>query len=123
MLSQGTVPATPAGASVRGRPEDGRLQLDGRWTADQAPAVEAAAARIAASGRAGPLALDLSGIERLDTLGAWVLERTRAEIEQAGGTFAYLGCPAGAPHPARRGPPARARAAGAAAAWPDRRRP
>mgnify|MGYP002654094591 CR=1 FL=1 len=30
MLSQDTV---PAGASVRDRPADGRLQLDGRWTA------------------------------------------------------------------------------------------
>ncbi|MDF2599657.1 MAG: MlaE family lipid transporter permease subunit, partial [Methylobacterium brachiatum] len=32
MLSEGMVP----GASLRDRPADGRLALDGRWTADQA---------------------------------------------------------------------------------------
>jgi phospholipid/cholesterol/gamma-HCH transport system permease protein len=79
------------GASLRDRPADGRLALDGRWTADQAPTVEANAARILAAGRAAPVAVDLSGIERLDTLGAWVLERTRAEIEQAGGALTYVG--------------------------------
>lgn len=79
------------GASLRDRPADGRLALDGRWTADQAPTVEANAARLLAAGRAGPVAADLSGIERLDTLGAWVLERTRAEIEQAGGRLTYVG--------------------------------
>lgn len=84
LLSEGTVPGALAGAALRDRTADGRLTLDGRWTADQGPAVEAAAAGIAAAGRAGPVAVDLSAIERLDTLGAWVLERTRAEIEQAG---------------------------------------
>jgi len=79
------------GASLRDRPADGRLALDGRWTADQAPTVEANAARILAAGRAGAVAVDLSGIERLDTLGAWVLERTRAEIAQAGGALTYVG--------------------------------
>ncbi|MDP4025938.1 MlaE family lipid ABC transporter permease subunit [Methylobacterium sp. NEAU 140] len=67
------------------------MALGGRWTADQAPAVEAAAARLAAAGRGAALAVDMAGIERLDTLGAWVLERTRAEIEAAGGRLAYLG--------------------------------
>jgi len=90
LLSEGTVPGALAGAALRERSADGRLVLDGRWTADQAPAVEAAAAGIAAAGRAGPVAVDLSGIARLDTLGAWVLERTRAEIAQAGSTLTYL---------------------------------
>ncbi|SFL47282.1 ABC transporter permease [Methylobacterium pseudosasicola] len=79
------------GASLRDRPAEGRLALDGRWTADQAPTVEANAARLLAAGRAGAVAVDLSGIERLDTLGAWVLERTRAEIEQSGGRLTYVG--------------------------------
>nr|WP_238206224.1 MlaE family lipid ABC transporter permease subunit [Methylobacterium aerolatum] len=67
----------------------GVLQLGGRWTADQAPSVEAAAARIAASGARADVTVDLGAVERLDTLGAWVLERTRAEVEAAGGRLAY----------------------------------
>ena len=69
----------------------GRVILHGRWTADQGPAVERASAEIAAQGRSQPVLVDLSGLARLDTLGAWVLERTRAEIEAAGGRLAYAG--------------------------------
>ena len=69
----------------------GRVTLTGRWTADQAPGVEDAASRITAQGAAHPVLIDLSRIERLDTLGAWVLERTRGEIEGAGGRLAYAG--------------------------------
>ena len=87
MLSEGLAPGT----LLRDGPAEGGLVLAGRWTADRAPAVEAAAARIGAAGRARALALDLSGVERLDTLGAWVLERTRAEVEGAGGALTYLG--------------------------------
>ncbi|MBK3402166.1 MlaE family lipid ABC transporter permease subunit [Methylorubrum populi] len=69
----------------------GRVILHGRWTADQGPAVERASAEIAAQGRSQPVLVDLSGLARLDTLGAWVLERTRAEIEAAGERLAYAG--------------------------------
>ncbi|WP_245571991.1 ABC transporter permease [Methylobacterium sp. 17Sr1-1] len=75
-------------------------RLAGRWTADQAPAVEAASAEMlaaaspACASTAGaspavglPLVIDLSGLARLDTLGAWVLERTRAALP-AGTTYA-----------------------------------
>ncbi|GEP02192.1 ABC transporter permease [Methylobacterium oxalidis] len=72
-------------------PGSGRVALAGRWTADQAPSVEAAAARIAAEAAGRPVLVDLGRIERLDTLGAWVLERTRGEIEAAGGRLAYAG--------------------------------
>ncbi|KQP50483.1 ABC transporter permease [Methylobacterium sp. Leaf399] len=71
--------------------EGGTVALSGRWTADEAPAVEAAAARITQDARAQPVRIDLSGVMRLDTLGAWVLERTRGEVEAAGGTFVYAG--------------------------------
>ena len=69
----------------------GRVRLSGRWTADQGAAVERAGAAIATSGTHLPLLVDLSEVVRLDTLGAWVLERTRAEIEAAGGRLAYAG--------------------------------
>ncbi|MCJ2112341.1 MlaE family lipid ABC transporter permease subunit [Methylobacterium sp. E-025] len=72
-------------------PGDGRVALDGRWTADQGGAVEIAAARIAAEARSRPVMVDLSAVARLDTLGAWVLERTRGEIEAAGGRLSYAG--------------------------------
>ena len=87
MLTEGLAP----GMASLTEAGDGRLRLGGRWTADQAPAVEAAAARIAAAGTRAGVTVDLGEVERLDTLGAWVLERTRGEIEAAGGTLAYLG--------------------------------
>ncbi|WP_284317258.1 ABC transporter permease, partial [Methylobacterium gnaphalii] len=68
----------------------GAVALTGRWTADQGPAVERAAAAIALHGQTNPVLVDLADIVRLDTLGAWVLERTRAEIEAAGGRLAYV---------------------------------
>lgn len=71
--------------------DSGRFLLSGRWTADQGHAVEAASARIARAATHRQILVDLSGLIRLDTLGAWVLERTRAEIENTGGKLAYLG--------------------------------
>jgi phospholipid/cholesterol/gamma-HCH transport system permease protein len=62
-----------------------RVTLTGRWTADMAPAVERQAAALTARARdGGRVLIDLSGIERLDTLGAWVLDRTRHELGEAG---------------------------------------
>ncbi|MEH3144518.1 MAG: MlaE family lipid ABC transporter permease subunit [Methylobacterium frigidaeris] len=68
-----------------------RARLLGRWTADQGPAVEAAADALLRAGADGRVLIDLSGLERLDTLGAWVLERARADLERAGRHVAYGG--------------------------------
>lgn len=55
---------------------DGVLRLTGYWTADHSQAVEEARAAIVAQiPKDGKLTLDLSGIPRLDTLGALVLMR------------------------------------------------
>ncbi|GJE41741.1 MlaE family lipid ABC transporter permease subunit [Methylobacterium soli] len=78
-------------ASVAIDDGSGRIALGGRWTADQAAAVEVAAARITDHARTHPVLIDLTRVLRLDTLGAWVLERTRAEIEAGGGRLAYAG--------------------------------
>ncbi|WP_246732994.1 MlaE family lipid ABC transporter permease subunit [Methylobacterium sp. BTF04] len=96
--------------------DSGRVALKGRWTADQGAAVESAAARIAGATNGEPVLVDLTDVARLDTLGAWVLERTRGEIEAAGGSLAYAGArpehrillgevrlPAAEPAPPRRG--------------------
>ncbi|KQP08027.1 ABC transporter permease [Methylobacterium sp. Leaf99] len=72
-------------------PTGGRIALRGRWTVDQGNAVEAAAAGIFRDAERGAVVVDLTGVTRLDTLGAWVLERTRADIEAAGGRLAYAG--------------------------------
>lgn len=72
-------------------PTGGRITLRGRWTVDQGNAVEAAAAGIFRDAERGAIVVDLTGVTRLDTLGAWVLERTRADIEAAGGRLAYAG--------------------------------
>ena len=87
------VPTHAARARLEPGGEALRVCLSGRWTADQAPAVEAEAARLAAEAAAspGPVVIDLAGVERLDTLGAWVLDRTGRELIEAGRAVAYDG--------------------------------
>lgn len=58
-----------------------RVWLSGRWTVQHAAAVERAVADVdAAAADVTRVLIDLSEIERLDTLGAWVLDRTRHEF-------------------------------------------
>lgn len=90
MLSDAGTSAPETADAVRDE-DSGRFLLTGRWTADQGNAVEAASTRIAQTAGQRQILIDLSGLVRLDTLGAWVLERTRGEIENAGGKLAYLG--------------------------------
>jgi phospholipid/cholesterol/gamma-HCH transport system permease protein len=64
--------------------------LTGDWTSTAAEAVENAGLRLAKeAGNAGAILFDLSGVDRLDTLGAWVLDRTRHELTEAGVTADY----------------------------------
>ncbi|MCZ8098027.1 MAG: MlaE family lipid ABC transporter permease subunit [Alsobacter sp.] len=71
---------------------EARILLSGAWTAQQAEQVETAGDRVLGetSGAARVL-LDLTGVERLDTLGAWVVDRARHGVEQAGGSVRYIG--------------------------------
>lgn len=61
------------------------VALAGSWSADRAPRVEALVKeigeRVAQASRAR---LDLSGVVRLDTLGAYVLSRLKSQREEAG---------------------------------------
>lgn len=59
-------------------------RLAGRWTAEHAALVESLSAEIAAEAGQHHLIIDLSRVERLDTLGAWVLDRTRHELGDQG---------------------------------------
>ncbi|MFL5036974.1 MAG: ABC transporter permease [Microvirga sp.] len=69
-----------------------RATLAGRWTADQAPAVERCVADLlAAIGDEHRIIFDLSSVERLDTLGAWVLDRTRHDLGASGHSADFVG--------------------------------
>jgi phospholipid/cholesterol/gamma-HCH transport system permease protein len=60
------------------------VRLSGPWTAPHAQRVEALVGEIEAEADRFPVLLDLSGVERLDTLGAWTLGRTRHELSAKG---------------------------------------
>ncbi len=69
-----------------------RVSLAGRWTSDMAPAVEREAAEIRESiGSGRRVLIDLSKVERLDTMGAWVLDRTRHELGEKGLQADFVG--------------------------------
>jgi phospholipid/cholesterol/gamma-HCH transport system permease protein len=57
-----------------------RAALSGRWTSEHAAMVETLAADILADSGQHRVIIDLSGVTRLDTLGAWVLDRTRHDL-------------------------------------------
>lgn len=55
-------------------------KLAGHWTSEHAETVETLAAEISAEADQHHMILDLAQVRRLDTLGAWVLDRTRHEL-------------------------------------------
>ena len=68
----------PSGAGLR-------LRLSGLWTIGASRRLEEGARRLVAGGAgARQVTIDLSGIERMDTAGAWVIDRSRAELEKNG---------------------------------------
>ena len=69
-----------------------RARLAGRWTVEQSGAVEARMEELTDHlPDASRVLIDLSGIERLDTLGAWVLDRTRHELGERGLAADFVG--------------------------------
>jgi phospholipid/cholesterol/gamma-HCH transport system permease protein len=62
-----------------------RLALCGRWTVDASAAIEARAdALVTACARAQQVVLDLGRITRLDTAGAWLIDRARQTLNANG---------------------------------------
>ncbi len=62
-----------------------RLALKGAWTIDAGRAVERAADGLVEAARGARLAVfDFSGVDRLDTAGAWLIDRARVSIEATG---------------------------------------
>jgi phospholipid/cholesterol/gamma-HCH transport system permease protein len=69
-----------------------RAVLSGRWTVDRAPAVEERIAEVVAAAEQGRrILIDLSSVDRLDTLGAWVLDRTRHDLGAHGLSADFVG--------------------------------
>jgi phospholipid/cholesterol/gamma-HCH transport system permease protein len=66
--------------------QDGvRLSLTGSWTIDRVSTLEAeAAALLDEAGAAGQAVLDFAQIDRLDTSGAWLIDRTRQNLAAKG---------------------------------------
>ena len=62
-----------------------RLQLVGNWTIEASKAIEKSAARLKTESEGShSVALDLSSLGRMDTAGAWLIDRTRQELEAKG---------------------------------------
>lgn len=85
-------PAGEPRATIQASGHGLRAALSGRWTADQAPRVEALTAELVreAEGQRR-ITIDLSRVERLDTLGAWVLDRTRHDLGAKGLAADFVG--------------------------------
>jgi phospholipid/cholesterol/gamma-HCH transport system permease protein len=70
----------------------GTAVLSGDWTSAEGEAVEAAVSRLSNEAKGlAQLRMDLARVGRLDTLGAWVLDRTRSELAAAGIAADYAG--------------------------------
>lgn len=62
-----------------------RLSLAGSWTIEASRAIEDAAAKLVEAAKGARLVvLDLARVERMDTAGAWLIDRARADLETAG---------------------------------------
>ena len=68
-----------------------RLALSGTWTADAQGLEAAAAEMVAGAADAKRVVIDLSGLERLDTAGAWVIDRSRVKLGGEGRTAEVTG--------------------------------
>lgn len=63
-----------------------RLVLTGVWTIESSRDLEAAARELAAEAARAPRAIiDLAQVERVDTAGAWLIDRARSEAAAQGG--------------------------------------
>jgi phospholipid/cholesterol/gamma-HCH transport system permease protein len=60
------------------------LGLSGDWVAVRAPELEAWTGGLVSAQSGSPVVLDLAQVARLDTLGAWLINRTRHELEARG---------------------------------------
>ncbi len=77
------MPAEPSFSSETGG-DSLRLRLAGQWTVE-APGVEQCADALATAGAKAPrVVMDVSGVEEMDTAGAWLIDRARVGIANRG---------------------------------------
>lgn len=79
--------------SRQAEPDKLILALSGDWTISHGAQLEKGGAALAAPGDrpAHDAVLDLSSVGRMDTAGAWVIDRARAKLTEAGVAAAYRG--------------------------------
>jgi phospholipid/cholesterol/gamma-HCH transport system permease protein len=83
MASEPTFESEKSGAALR-------LLLHGRWTVTGSRTLEEGAeGLVRAAGGAHHVVFDLSGIEGLDTAGAWLIDRSRVALEREGATTEF----------------------------------
>lgn len=62
-----------------------RFRLSGSWTIDASKALEqSATAMVASAETAGEATFDMGGVDRLDTAGAWLVDRSRRSLAEKG---------------------------------------
>jgi phospholipid/cholesterol/gamma-HCH transport system permease protein len=69
-----------------------RLRAAGSWTTDHADALETLAGEFSATPTQFTL-LDVASVEKLDTFGAWVIERVMRSVQSAGGEIQLAAVP------------------------------
>jgi phospholipid/cholesterol/gamma-HCH transport system permease protein len=83
MAGEPTFESQKSGAALR-------LLLHGRWTVEGSRTLEEGAeGLVRAADGAHHVIFDLSGIESLDTAGAWLIDRSRTALEHAGATTEF----------------------------------
>ncbi len=81
-----------------------RLVLSGAWTISASRALESAADALGAAGRgAARVAIDFAGVARLDTAGAWLIDKARDADGGGGAATEYQSLDLGPEHFAARG--------------------
>jgi phospholipid/cholesterol/gamma-HCH transport system permease protein len=85
------VPAAPS-ATKKADGDGVVLSLVGAWIISAGSGLEVGAASLTSQAQgAKRVIFDLAGVQRLDTAGAWVIDRTRAQLAEKGATVAYRG--------------------------------
>ena len=85
--------AAEAEARIDSRVERGvtRLRLEGPWVTRAAAPLDRELSELVQTSVKGEVVLDLSGVTRLDTVGAWLVHRTQEDLAAGGATVRVEG--------------------------------